>query len=79
MRMRRRVFVAALASAAVASPLAGWPQQRKPGGILKGGAPADMPVEQPTKFELVLNLKTASLLKLSLPEAIILQADKVIE
>lgn len=47
--------------------------------IFKGGAPADMPVEQPTKFELVLNLKAANVLNLSIPEAIILQADKVIE
>jgi putative ABC transport system substrate-binding protein len=47
--------------------------------ILKGAVPADMPVEQPTKFDLVLNLKTAKLLKLSIPEAVILQADKLIE
>ncbi len=47
--------------------------------IFKGGAPADMPVEQPTKFEVVLNLKAANVLNLSIPEAIVLQADKVIE
>jgi putative ABC transport system substrate-binding protein len=47
--------------------------------IFKGGAPADMPVEQPTKFELVLNLRAANVLNLSIPEAIILRADKVIE
>jgi putative ABC transport system substrate-binding protein len=47
--------------------------------IFKGAAPAEMPVEQPTKFELVLNLKTAKLLNLSIPEAVILRADKVIE
>jgi putative ABC transport system substrate-binding protein len=47
--------------------------------IFKGEAPADMPVEQPTKFELVLNLKAANVLNLSISEAIILQADKVIE
>lgn len=47
--------------------------------IFKGAVPADMPIEQPTKFELVLNLKTAKLLNLSIPEAIILQADKLIE
>jgi putative ABC transport system substrate-binding protein len=47
--------------------------------IFKGAAPAELPVEQPTKFELVLNLKTAKLLNLSIPEAVVLQADKVIE
>jgi putative ABC transport system substrate-binding protein len=48
-------------------------------GIFKGAAPAGMPVERPTKFELVLNLKTAKLLNLSIPEEVILRADRVIE
>ena len=47
--------------------------------IFKGATPANMPVERPTKFELVLNLKTAKLLNLSIPEAVIFRADKVIE
>jgi putative ABC transport system substrate-binding protein len=47
--------------------------------IFKGGVPAEIPVEQPTKFELVLNLKTARLLNLPIPEAVVLQADKLIE
>ena len=77
--LRRRDFIAGLGGAALEWPRAVRAAASYVDRILRGEKPGDLPVQFPTKFEMVVNRKTATALGLEIPPSILLRADEVIE
>lgn len=82
--MRRRQFLFSAVSMLAASGLHAQTPRLRRGApyvdkILRGAKPADLPVEEPTNYRMVLNLKTAKALKITIPRSVLVRADRVIE